>query len=243
MGKLDAVGYAVCHRLDSHSLHVGGMQLPLCARCTGEFNAAAVALVFQIVVGPRKSSLPKRGILAALIVFFLAFGIDGSNSYLALVKNTYSGALHNIPNLYITNNTTRVFTGSGMGIAMASVLYPMYNQSVWRVPAEGPALDWRRFGVLVGIVLLLDFAMLTDSPLVLYPIALISTVGVVALLSMVFSIVWIMIMKADNSFDRLQQLWLPAAAGLTLAFILILSIDLFRFNLTHTWQGFPGLKG
>ena len=32
MGKLDAVGYAVCHRLDSHSLHVGGIQLPLCAR-------------------------------------------------------------------------------------------------------------------------------------------------------------------------------------------------------------------
>ncbi len=25
--------------------------------------------------------------------------------------------------------------------------------------------------------------------------------------------------------------------------LLILGIDLFRFNLTHTWQGFPGLKG
>ena len=28
MGKLDAVGYAVCHRLDSHSLHAGDTQLP-----------------------------------------------------------------------------------------------------------------------------------------------------------------------------------------------------------------------
>jgi uncharacterized membrane protein len=85
MGKLDAIGYAVCHRLDSHSLHAGSVQLPLCARCTGEFNAAAIALVFQGFVSPRKSQLPRRGILAALAIFFLAFAIDGSNSYLALM--------------------------------------------------------------------------------------------------------------------------------------------------------------
>ncbi len=243
MGKLDAVGYAVCHRLDSHSLHIGNIQMPLCARCTGEFNAAAIGLVFQSLVGGRKSKLPNRGILAALIVFFLAFAIDGSNSYLALVKNIYVGAFRNIPNLYTTNNTTRVFTGSGMGIAMSAVLYPMYNQSVWRAPTESPALDWRKFGLLIGTVLLLDVSMLTESPVILYPIAVISTLGVVALLTMVFSIVWIMVMKEDNVFDHTRQLWLPAVAGLTLAFLLILGIDLFRFNLTHTWQGFPGLTG
>jgi hypothetical protein len=52
-----------------------------------------------------------------------------------------------------------------------------------------------------------------------------------------------MAMKQDNTFEHLHQLWLPALAGLTLAFILILGIDLFRFNLTHTWTGFPGLTG
>ena len=62
MGKLDAIGYAVCHRLDSHSLHIGALQMPLCARCTGEFNAAAMALIFQGIVSPRRSQLPKRGI-------------------------------------------------------------------------------------------------------------------------------------------------------------------------------------
>ncbi len=243
MGKLDAIGYAVCHRLDSHSLHVGGIQLPLCARCTGEFNAAAIALVFQAIVGARKSKLPNRGILAALVLFFLAFAIDGSNSYLALIKNSYAGAFRNFPNLYVTDNITRVFTGSGMGIAMASVLFPMYNQSVWRHAPEQPVLDWRKFGLLVAIVLVVDFAMLTENPFILYPVAFISSLGVLALLTMVFSIVWIMLMKEDNSFDNIRQLWLPALAGLTLAFLLILSIDLFRFSLTHTWQGFPGLKG
>ena len=243
LGKLDAVGYAVCHRLDSHSLHVGGIQLPLCARCTGEFNAAAIALIFQGFVSRKKNKLPNRGILAVLVLFFLSFGIDGSNSYLALMKNTYAGAFANIPNLYVTDNITRLFTGSGMGIAMASVLYPMYNQSIWRTSDERPSMNWRQFGLLVGIILLIDFAALTENPFILYPVALVSTLGVLALLTMVFSIVWTMLMRQENAFDHVHQLWLPALAGLTLAFILILSIDLFRFNLTHTWSGFPGLTG
>jgi len=243
MGKLDAVGYAVCHRLDAHSLHIGDIQMPLCARCTGEFNAAFIALIFQGFLGRKRSKLPNRGILAMLVLFFLAFAIDGSNSYLALMKTNYAGAFSNIPNLYVTDNTARVFTGSGMGIAMASVLFPMYNQSVWRVPEEKPALGWRQFGILICIILLFDFGMLTQNAFILYPVAILSTLGVLLLLSMVFSIVWIMVMKQDNAFDHLRQLWLPAMAGLTLAFLLILSIDLFRLNLTHTWGGFPGLTG
>ncbi|HEY9153431.1 MAG TPA: DUF2085 domain-containing protein [Anaerolineales bacterium] len=244
MGKLDAIGYAVCHRLPSHSLFIGAIQLPLCARCTGEFNAAAIALIFQGFISRKKSKMPNRGILAMLVLFFLAFGIDGVNSYIGLLKQSYaSGLFTNIPNFYTTTNVIRVFTGSGMGIAMASVLFPMYNQTIWRVPEDKPALEWPQFGLLVGIVLLFDFGALSNVDAILYFISVLSSLGVLALLSMVFSIVWVMIMKQDNAFDHLRQLWLPAVAGLTLAFLLIISIDLFRFNLTHTWTGFPGLTG
>jgi len=243
MGKLDAIGYAVCHRIDSHSLHVGGVQMPLCARCTGEFNAAAIALIFQGIVSPRGSQLPRRSILAVLAVLFLAFAIDGSNSYLALLKTVYAGAFRNIPNLYDTDNITRVFTGSGMGLAMAAVLYPMFNQSLWRSPQQKPALGWAQLGVLAGILMLFDLGMLTENAFILYPVAILSSLGVLALLTLVFTIVWIMIMRQDNAFEHLRQLWLPAAAGLTLALVLILGIDLLRLNLTHTWGGFPGLNG
>lgn len=243
MGKLDALGYAVCHRLDSHSLHIGSVQLPLCARCTGEFNAAAIGLVFQALLMPGASRLPRRSILALLGVLFLAFAFDGTNSYLGLMKTTYTGTFQSIPNLYVTDNTTRVFTGSGMGIAMAAVLYPLYNQSVWRSPRPERALGWPQLGMLVGLVLLVDAGMLTGSSLILYPVAVVSSLGVLALLTMVFSIVWIMIMRQDNIFEHVRQLWLPGLAGLTLAFVLILSIDLLRFSLTHTWGGFPGLSG
>jgi uncharacterized membrane protein len=244
LGKLDAVGYAVCHRIDARSFHIGDRQLPLCARCTGEFYAAGIALIFQAFVGGRRSKFPPRGIIAILILFFLAFGIDGSNSYLYLLKQAAShNPMDKIPNLYIPNNTLRLFTGSGMGLALAAVLYPVVNQTLWRELDNRPVLGWKSFGILVGIILIVNFLILTDSPIVLYPIAYLSALSTLSLLVIVFGILWIMIMRQDNTFEDLRQLWLPLLSGLTLALILVLSIDLFRLQLTGTWSGFPGLSG
>lgn len=243
LGKLDAIGYAVCHRIDARSFQIDDRQLPLCARCTGEFYAAGITLLFQLFVSGKRSKLPSRGIIAVLILFFLAFGIDGSNSYLYLLKQTSGGALEGIPNLYIPNNTLRLFTGSGMGIALAAVLYPIVNQSIWRELDERPALEWKNFSVLIALVILVNLLILTDSLFVLYPIAYLSALGTLALLVLVFTILWIIIMKQDNTFDHPRQLWLPLASGLTLALLLVLSIDLLRLQLTGTWSGFPGLSG
>ena len=239
LGKADGIGYAVCHRIDHRSFHIGDRQLPLCARCTGEFNAAGIALIFFGFVSRKRSSMPPKGILAVLAAFFLAFAIDGSNSYLYLLKQTYEGFLPQIPNIYIPNNTLRLLTGSGMGIAMASVLYPVVNQTLWRDIDERPALTWKEFGTLLGIVLLFDLGTLSEQPVILYLIAFLSVLGVLALLSMVFSIVWIIIMRQDNTFETIKQLWMPAIAGLTLAFLMISVIDLLRLQLTGTWGGFP----
>ncbi|MBL8102664.1 MAG: DUF2085 domain-containing protein [Anaerolineales bacterium] len=243
LGKLDAIGYAVCHRIDERSFQIGDRQLPLCARCTGEFYAAGVALIFQVFVSGKRSKLPSRGIIAVLILFFLAFGIDGSNSYLYLLKQTSGGALEQIPNLYVPNNILRLFTGSGMGIALAAVLYPVINQSIWREVDDRRALEWKNFGILIALVAVLNLLVLTDSPIVLYPIAYISALGTLSLLVLVFTILWIIIMKQDNTFDNIRQLWLPFASGVTLALLMILSIDLLRLQFTGTWNGFPGLTG
>jgi hypothetical protein len=142
-------------------------------------------------------------------------------------------------NLYIPNNTLRLFTGSGMGIALASVLYPAFNQSAWRDQDTGRALDGKRLVSLVGIILLLDLAVLTDHPAILYPIAILSVLGILALLVLVFGMVWIMIMRLDNEFGSLNQMWMPFLAGTTLALLMITAIDFLRFRLTGTWGGFP----
>jgi len=239
LGKADGIGYAVCHRIDHRSFHIGERQLPLCARCTGEFNAAAISLIFLGFISRKRSSMPLKGILAILALFFVAFGVDGSNSYLYLLKQTYDGFLPQVPNIYIPNNTLRLLTGSGMGIAMASVLFPVVNQTLWRNADERPALAWKEFGGLLGIILLIDLGILSEQPFILYPIAFLSVVGVLALLSMVFSIVWVIIMRQENTFERLKQLWMPTLAGLTLTFLMISVIDLLRLKLTGTWGGFP----
>lgn len=239
LGKADAVGYAICHRLSERSFHIGNRQLPLCARCTGEFFSAGISLLFFALVSPKKSEMPGWKLGIPLLIFLFAFGIDGSNSYLYLIKQTSGGALDKIPNLYIPNNTLRLFTGSGMGIALASILYPAFNQSLWKDPDPGRALDWKKLGILIGIVVLIDLAVLTESPVILYPIAFLSVLGVLGLLIMVFSMAWIIMMRQDNEFTSLKQMWMPFLAGTTLAFLMITAIDLLRFKLTGTWGGFP----
>jgi len=239
LGKADAVAYAVCHRIDERSFHIGNRQLPLCARCTGEFYAAAITLIFLSIFSPRMSGMPGWKLGIPLIIFLIAFAIDGSNSYLYLLKTMSGGALDNIPNLYTPNNTLRLFTGSFMGIAIASILYPAFNQTVWTNVNPGRALNWKKLGILVGIVILVDLAILTENPVILFPIAILSVLGVLSLLIMVFSLVWLMIMHEENLFTSLQGLWMPFLAGTTLTFLMITVIDLLRFKLTGTWGGFP----
>lgn len=245
LGKLDAIGYAVCHRIDARSFQINDRQLPLCARCTGEFYTAGVALLFQTIVSGRKSKLPSRGALAVLFAFFVAFGVDGSNSYLYLLKQTggSESPLAQIPNLYTPNHVLRLFTGSGMGIALAAMLFPVINQTLWRNHEDVPALDWKGLGILTAIIVVINLLILTGSPIVLYLIAYISALGTLSLLVIVFGMLWIILMKQDNDFDHPRQLWLAFAAGLTLALILVLGIDLLRLNFTGSWGGFPGLSG
>ena len=245
LGKLDAIGYAVCHRIDVRSFQIGDRQLPLCARCTGEFYTAGLALLFQSLVSGKSSKLPSRGVMAVLFAFFVAFGVDGSNSYLYLLKQTGGNGspLDQIPNLYVPNQTFRLFTGSGMGIALAAMLFPVINQTLWMNLDDSYALDWKKLGILTSGIIAINLLILTDSPFVLYPIAYISALGTLFLLVVVFALLWIIIMKQDNSFDHPHQLWLAFSAGLTLALLLVLGIDLFRLSFTGTWGGFPGLSG
>lgn len=239
LGKADAVGYAICHRIDERSFHIHDRQLPLCARCTGEFYAAGITLLFYAFASKKKSGMPGWGLGIPLLLFLVAFGVDGTNSYIYLLKQTSDGALDAIPNLYIPNNTLRLLTGSGMGIALASILFPAFNQSAWRQADPGRALDWKKLGILVGIIALIDLVILTEHPAVLYPIAILSVLGVLALLISVFSVVWMLIMRQENAFDSLSQMWMPFLAGTTLTFLMIAVIDLLRFQLTGTWGAFP----
>ena len=198
-------------------------------------------LVFQSIVGWKRGKASHWSIITLLVIFFVAFGVDGSNSYLYLLKSIRPGFLPSVPNLYIPNNTLRLLTGSGMGLAMAAMLFPAFNQSIWAdFDEKRSALPgWKAFGLLLAITLGLDLLVLTDSAIVLYPVAVISSLGVWLLLTMVYTIVWVMLMGQDNQFTRSRQLWLAVLAGFTIAVIQTAAIDALRFWFTGTWGAFP----
>src|SRR5512140_1149271 len=241
LGKADAIAYAVCHRISERSFHIGSLQLPLCARCSGMYLGAVVGLVFQSITGWKRGRIPHWSILAVLAAFFLAFAVDGANSYLYLLKQLRPGILPWLPNIYTPNNTLRLLTGSGMGLTMAIMLFPAFNQSIWSDGDEKQRAipGWKAFGLLVGLQLVLDLLVLTQSPLVLYPLAIIGVLGVWLLLTMIYTLVYVMILGQDNTFTRLKQAWLPFLAGFTIAMIQTAAIDMLRFWLTGTWGAIP----
>lgn len=238
---IDSFGYAVCHRLDERSFHfANGVELPLCARCSGMYLGAVVGLVFQVIFSRRKGGMPSRKVIAVLALLGLAFAFDGTNSYLYLMKTMSPGKLDFIPTVYIPNNILRLLTGSGAGLAISIVLFPAFNQTIWRNWDPTPAMGTLKpLWILMALMLGLDLLILTDLEVVLYPVAIISAGGVLLLLTMVYELLWVTISRQENSFTAFRQTWLPTLAGLTVALLQITVTDFFRLWLTHTWGGFP----
>lgn len=232
LGKADAIGYAVCHRIDLRSFHLGDRQLPLCSRCTGMYLGAMLGFAYAFVRGRgRSGAMPGWPILLVLGAFGLAFAIDGVNSYLSFFPT--------VPHLYTPNNTLRLITGTLLGVSLSTVVLPGFNQTAWKDWSREPVL--RSFAEL-GLLLLLAGGLmafvLTDNPLILYPLALISSLGVLALLTTVYSMLFVIVTRRENRAVSWRGLGLGLAAGLTLAMAQIALFDLARYGLTGTWNGF-----
>jgi uncharacterized membrane protein len=231
LGKADAVGYSVCHRIDARSFHLGDRQFPVCARCSGMFLGALLGLAYQAILAGRRTGMPPLKVAVWLGVMVLAFGIDGLNSYLHFFPG--------VPTLYEPQNWLRLITGTGMGIGIAAVVYPVFNGTAWFTIEPRPALGG--LGALSGLVLLaavLDALILTENPLILYPMALASAASVMVLLVMIYTVVWLMLFRLENRFSNLRQLVFPLIGGFALALLQIAALDLVRYWLTGTWGGF-----
>lgn len=237
LGKADAIGYAVCHRIDLRSFHLHDRPLPLCARCTGMYLGAVLGIFYQWLFGKTRSGMPSIAIWLGLSVFVIAFGIDGVNSYLHL--SVMQQLLPGIPRLYEPSNTLRLVTGTGVGLAIAAALVPVFNQTVWAKIDHHPLLSDRSYMALVFLAALVDLLVMTESPWVLYPAAIISSLGVLLILTMVYSMVWIMLLRKDNLVHKIQQLAFPLLAGFGVALLQIAVLDALRYWLTGSWSGFP----
>ncbi len=230
LGRANAVGYAVCHQIEERSFKIGERTFPMCVRCSGLFLGAMLGLAYQVFSG-RKGKMPP---LAAMIIFgllALAWVLDGLNSFLMMVPG--------FPSPYATQNWTRLVTGTGMGLAVSAILLPSFIQTMFRTWEDISVFKiWWRLPLLLILAAGLDFLLLLEIPWLMYVLAVFSALGVLALLTMVYSMVFVMITKKENTYDRFRQLWVPLIAGYTVALLQIGIIDLLRYLWTGTWGGF-----
>ncbi|HEX7568576.1 MAG TPA: DUF2085 domain-containing protein [Anaerolineaceae bacterium] len=231
LGKADAIGYAVCHRIASHSFFLDGRQFPLCARCTGMYLGALLGLVYSFQKGHR-AGFPPRRILVVLGVFVLGFGVDGVNSYLNLLSD--------IPFLYSSTNWLRLLTGTMFGLGVGIYLASAFKQAAWKEYENRPALaNLRQLGILVVLGGVIDLAVLSGNPLLLYPLALLAApTAVLMILTLAYTMLWVVVFKLDNTFVSWRTLWFSLVSGFSTALMQVIVIDVIRMAVTGTWAGF-----
>ena len=231
LGKADAIGYAICHRIDARSFHLGNRQFPLCARCTGIYLGALLGIVTLAVTGRgRAGGLPPWKIMAVLAGFIALMGVDGVNSYLTLFPG--------LPHLYAPQNWLRLITGTLTGLTLGALIYPIFNQTLWRHWTNQRVLaNFRELGGWLVLAAIVIGLVLSDNPVALYPLALLSAVGVVVLLTLLDTIILLMVIRRENRVERWTGLLTPLLAGFTLAIMQIGLVDAARFSIFHTWGG------
>ena len=128
---------------------------------------------------------------------------------------------------------------TALGIGIAAVIYPIFNQTVWHNWEDQPAIGgWKDLGALIALAALLDLMILSENPLLLYPLAVLSGLTVLLILGVCYALILILLFKKENTFNSWRSLWVPLLAGFTVAILQTYLVDIVRYTFTGTWGGF-----
>ena len=228
LGKAHVVGYAICHQIPERSFTIAGRQLPLCARCTGTFLGVILGLGAMLLYGRRRAAgLPPVPVLGILVAFVAVWGADGLNSYLTF----FPGA----PNLYEPQNWLRLTTGLLNGLALITFVFPIFNFSIWREPQKVPVFRnlWELLAVL-PVAALLVLLIQARIEILLYPLALLSTLGVVMMLTLLNAVMAALAMGRESYANNWRQALIPLVVGAAMAILEMTGLVLVRAYLTTT---------
>lgn len=227
LDKADRAGFAVCHQLPERTFAIAGQPLPLCARCSGTFLGALAGMIVLTLRGRgRAGRLPGREHLAVLVLFVLAWAVDGANSFLTFFPDA--------PHLYEPNNLLRLVTGTLEGLAIAAFMIPLLNLGLWarpdnaRVISSWADLAWMMVGgaAVIGLVT-------SGWPPLLYPLAVLSGAAVACLLGLLNALGVLIVLRRDGHAREWREVIGPLLAGLALALVELAAIGLARAMLTE----------
>ncbi len=140
------------------------------------------------------------------------FAVDGINSFMGLI-------LDHAP-FYEPQNWLRLVTGMIVGILISAVLYPIFVQTVWQTWKPESVLDDHEvvMGILIGSIII-EAALLSGLPALLYPLAILSGLSVLVVLSLVYSVLLLMLFKHENRYNHFKELIPVLLSGLVLTII------------------------
>jgi uncharacterized membrane protein len=224
LDRLRWLDSGICAQMLTHSFYPGGERLPLCARNTGIYLGLMITLISIYARGKgRAQKLPPLSIIIICACGFLALVVDGLNS-LAL-------DLHMI-HLYQPDNLLRLGTGLLTGAGLVLLALPILNQLFWRGYNEQSIVSsWREFAPLVVALLLCFLIVISQNTFILYPIALLSTAGVLTALSGVNLIFIIACGKRSETLQHSYQLLAFFSIALICAIAEMLLLAQLKFSL------------
>lgn len=124
----DAMGW-FCHQLPERSLMVEGMQLPLCARCTGLYGGFALGLLCQVGAGHAGVQFASR-VRAIAVLALAVLVLQGAGERWAGMNST---------------NPTRLLLGLAGGTALSVLLVP-YSKAGRELPDPAMGtISWQTF--------------------------------------------------------------------------------------------------
>jgi uncharacterized membrane protein len=216
----------ICAQLATHSFYPGGVRLPLCARNTGIYLGFLLTLITFYATGRgRAQQLPSWQIILVLGCGVLALGIDGFNS-LALDLG--------LPHLYQPNNLLRLTTGLLTGLTLASLALPIFNQLFWRQYNQQRSIgSWQELLLLLPTLVIGGIICVSQQSIALYPLALLSTAGILSAIGSVNLIAVIAVGKRQETFTRYQELLPFFALAIIFAIIEMIFLAQAKVFLLH----------
>ncbi len=227
LDRLRALDGGICAQLPTHSFYPAGQQLPLCARNTGIYLGVALGFLTLLASGRvRAARLPRLPVAVALVGLVGLMGMDGFNSLLLDL-----GA----PHLYQPNNLLRLVTGLGAGVAMAAFITPVTNGLLWREEDMRPS--FRSFGqvaITLPLLLLAFLAVGSQTAWLLYPIAILSSLGLLLALSLVNMVFVLCFSPLIGRFERWRQVFPYYSLALALAVVELILLFKLKESLLHS---------
>lgn len=222
-------GSAVCHQWPTHSYFIAGVELPLCARCTGMYLGGLASMLYHARVNPRATEMPPPWVLTLFVLFFSAWGGDGLNSFLSEVPNA--------PHLYQPLNILRLTTGMLMGLAMGTLAFVMFNSLVRTGASRERVLARpREFVGLLGIAAVLILIVNSVWEPLLYPLILLLLLSILVLhMTLVGAFLYSLVGRERSEHPPVARILAP---GLGIALVYLSAIAFGRV-LLGLWLGVP----